>query len=133
MPDAVFVGLLGIAGNILASLNSSNPQNDFEALKVIDENDPIRLSLTALQDGGNIKPGTCLMLTDGAILGLRNVFEVGHGAARLLVGAAPHNTFAESRLDDFTFDKQWTDPLSWFNAVIRYQAIRGILEPRPRR
>ncbi len=127
MPDAVHVGLLGIAGNLLASLNSSNPKNNFQALKIVDENDPIRLSLKAMK-GQYLPPGTCLMLVDGTILGLSEVLEVGYGAARLVISIIRTGYLSDSRPQDFINHR--SHDVERFNTVLRYQVIRGILEPR---
>ncbi len=120
MPDALSLGLLGIAGNLLASLNSSNPKNDFEALKVIDENDPIRRCLSTLRDAGSLTVGTHIVLIDGTRLALGRVLEVGYGAARMVAAPLPEHWTKKDPIIDF----------EWSNMVLRYQAVRGISEPR---
>ena len=63
MPDPVTVGLLGVAGSLLGSLNRSTPKSEFEAVKIIDENDPIRHTLQHIIN--QVSGGTMLMFNDG--------------------------------------------------------------------
>ena len=81
MPDMFTVGLLSIGGSLLGSLNRAKPKDDFEAVKIIDENDPIRRSLEMFQD--SVPPGVELHMNDGTCITLTKVREIGYGAALL--------------------------------------------------
>ena len=81
MPDIITVGLLSIGGTLLGSLNKAKPKDDFEAVKIIDENDPIRLSLEAFKE--SVPPGVELLMNDGTTVDLIKVRETGYGAALL--------------------------------------------------
>ncbi|MCD8352553.1 MAG: hypothetical protein LUC93_18270 [Planctomycetaceae bacterium] len=131
MPDAnVAVGVLGVLGTVLGTLNQTNPTNDFESLKVIDENDPIRLSLQAIHDHTKRpQPGTCIQLRDGTTLALADVLEIGYGAARLEVGFPMAKS---ERPHDFTnVIRKWHHDLEWVFMTLRYQEIRCVFEPNP--
>lgn len=121
MPDAVSVGLLGIAGTLLGSLNKSRPKDDFEAVKIIDENDPVRCTLKHIINA--VPPGSILNFTDGSSRELYSVLELGYGAARLLVSDPLNDHELIRQLLDGVVE---IEPMNRI-MVVRYASVQSVL------
>ena len=129
MPDVITIGLLGIAGNLLGSLNKSRPADDFEAVKIIDENDPIRCILHHIIN--QIPPGTMLVFVDGTHRELYAVLELAYGAARVLVSDPIQD---EALIRDIISGQSEIEPVNRI-MVIRYNSVQSVFlgtQPQPR-
>lgn len=127
MPDAnFFAGILATAATCLGSLHSADPRNALEAAKILDDNDPVRLTLALWLDK---KPyGVSLLLLDGSTLELYEVFELGFAAARLRIGWAE-----KLYLNPADPEKPLSERMGFRvgSATIRYSFIASIREREP--
>lgn len=128
MPGSLTVGLLGIAGNLLGSLNRSKPTDEFEAVKIIDANDPIRLTLKLFLEKG-VPSETELVLTDGTMLVLHEVLELGYAAARIKI-SWPKMTYEYGRAYPGMVEKKLEELIPGA-ATVRYLAVAFIRQAAP--
>lgn len=72
--------LLGAGATLLGSLNRGTPKTEFEAVKFIDEQDPVRKTLEAV--GVGVPCDIDVFFIDGTTDSFAEIVEIGYGAFR---------------------------------------------------